>query len=86
MNSWAIAVVLIVGIVAFSRVMRARYDARNGFASDREGNAVGHTPREKELEREVEDLRERIHVLERIATSDRDAKQIAAEIEQLRDK
>ncbi|MCP5396227.1 MAG: hypothetical protein H6918_05750 [Sphingomonadaceae bacterium] len=86
MNSWAIAVVLIVAIGAITSTIRARMNAQNGYVSDRHGNPVGNAQREKELEREVEELRERIHVLERIATSDRDAKQIAAEIEQLRDK
>ena len=40
---------------------------------------------EKELQREVEDLRERIHVLERIATDGRHTNNLAAEIESLRD-
>ena len=52
---------------------------------------IGPTPREKELEGEVESLRERIQVLERIATDGNsldatETKRIAAEIEALRDK
>lgn len=43
------------------------------------------SPRELELQKEVEDLRERIQVLERIATDGRPAKALAAEIESLRD-
>ena len=43
-------------------------------------------PRELELQREVEALRERIHVLERIATDERHSRSIAAEIESLRDR
>jgi len=43
------------------------------------------SPREQELQKEVEGLRERIHVLERIATDGRPAKALAAEIESLRD-
>lgn len=43
------------------------------------------SPREIELEREVENLRERIHVLERIATDERRPRQLAAEIDSLRD-
>jgi C4-dicarboxylate-specific signal transduction histidine kinase len=45
----------------------------------------GPSPREQELEEEVTDLRERIKVLERIATEDRAAKRLSSEIEQLRD-
>jgi hypothetical protein len=49
------------------------------------------SPRENELEREVEALRERIHVLERIATDANSTKQrqtraLADEIESLRDR
>lgn len=42
--------------------------------------------RERELQREVEDLRERIKVLERIATDTNDTRALSAEIERLRDK
>jgi hypothetical protein len=42
------------------------------------------SPRELELQREVEDLRERIHVLERIATDEHKPQRLAAEIESLR--
>jgi hypothetical protein len=44
------------------------------------------SPRELELQREVEDLRERIHVLERIATDGRQTRELAAEIESLRER
>ncbi|MFM5924553.1 MAG: hypothetical protein ACKOPG_10245 [Novosphingobium sp.] len=42
------------------------------------------SPRETELEKEVESLRERIHVLERIATDGRKSRDLADEIESLR--
>ncbi|MCL6252210.1 hypothetical protein M3P36_14290 [Altererythrobacter sp. KTW20L] len=45
----------------------------------------GPSPRELELEEEVHDLKERLKVLERIATEDRAAKRLSSEIEQLRD-
>ncbi len=81
--SWATAVVIIVAIWG---VVQA-YRARSGIVSDKEGNQSA-LPRgnEEELGREVLELRERIKVLERIATSDRESKQIASEIENLRDK
>lgn len=53
-------------------------EAAAGFA------APAGTPREAELEREVEALRERVHVLERIATDGRQTHALAAEIESLR--
>ena len=39
-----------------------------------------------EVKREVEELRERVKVLERIATEDGDTKRLSAEIESLREK
>lgn len=42
-------------------------------------------PREAELEREVEQLRQRIAVLERIAIEERGGDRLAREIEALRD-
>ncbi|WP_336987127.1 hypothetical protein [Altererythrobacter aquiaggeris] len=81
--NWATALVIIVAIWG---VVQA-YRARSGIVSDKEGNQSA-LPRgnEEELEREVVELRERIKVLERIATSDRESRQIASEIENLRDK
>jgi hypothetical protein len=38
------------------------------------------------LQRELEELRERVKVLERIATEDRETKLLSAEIERLRDR
>ena len=43
-------------------------------------------PREAELQKEVEALRERVHVLERIATDGRTTRALADEIESLRDR
>lgn len=93
MSSWAIVAImamLIWGIVSMSR-------ARAGIVRDKHGNQT-LAPREDsgnraELEaarREISELRERIHVLERIATDAntgdaREQARIAAEIEALRD-
>ncbi|WP_427963571.1 hypothetical protein [Altererythrobacter sp.] len=87
--SWATAVVLIVLISAIAGVMRARSHG-GGRLRHRHGEAPP-SPREKELENEVESLRERIQVLERIATDGNsldasETRRIAAEIEALRDK
>ena len=64
------------------------YDSRNRHLSQgrsREDDDEPRAMREAELKAEIEHLRERLHVLERIATDDREAKRIAAEIEALRD-
>lgn len=60
-------------------------DLKQGITRDENGNIVRLDDGEKaELQREVEELRERVKVLERIATSDRDAKALSHEIDQLR--
>lgn len=89
--SWATAVVLIVLISAIAGVMRARHggDHRRQRRHERE-QAQLPSAREQQLEREVEDLRDRIKVLERITTEGHSAeasetRRIAAEIEALRD-
>jgi uncharacterized protein YlxW (UPF0749 family) len=92
MSSWAI--VAMVAIIVFGVVEYAK--ARAGIVTDENGNEK-IVPRDDarssaELEaarRELEDLRERIKVLERIATDSnssdaREQARIAAEIEALR--
>ena len=74
-------VVLIVAIVMITSVMRAKYShrRRGGIESD---------PAEKvetlRLKDEVQHLKERIHVLERIATDKEDT--LSRQIEELRDR
>jgi len=92
MSGWAIVVV--VAIVIWGIVEIAK--ARAGIISDEDGNetfvgkdnAAGKAELD-ETRREMEQLRERLHVLERIATDEntmdaRDRARIAAEIEALR--
>jgi hypothetical protein len=83
-----IAIVLIVAIVAFSRIYRERYRAMGrdrhdplppGFQS-----SMIPPPGDPALEREVADLRKRLEVLERIATEDRKTRELSDEIERLR--
>lgn len=84
MSFWT-AVVAIAAIIAFASMRIARYNS--GFDHRHRGTRGNlPSPREAELTREVEDLRDRIAVLERIATEDRHGKAIAAEIESLREK
>jgi len=84
---WAIAAVVMVAIVAFTEMQKAKHRARNGIALDWMGGEKPIAPPSNPaLEREVEELRERVKVLERIATEDRETKLLSAEIESLRSK
>ncbi len=91
MSGWAF--VAVVAIVVWGIVQLAK--ARSGITTDAEGNET-YVPRDnqsraeaEETRREIEQLRERLHVLERIATDKnsgeaRERARIAAEIEALR--
>ena len=90
MNLWT-AIVLLVLIGSVTKVLTARYRGQHGITADRDGNESYIDRRDPGAQREIEDLRERIRVLERIATDGnsldaRETKRIAAEIEALRDK
>lgn len=94
--------IAIIAIIAWALVSmnRAKYgyglrmrrrDRRMGLLDDETGGPALPSPRESEMEKELERLRERVKVLERIATdantSDyRHSRAIADEIESLRDK
>lgn len=87
MNFWT-AAIIIVAIWGFVQVYRTRH----GIIEDRHGNQSA-MPRADDpaLEREITELRERLKVLERIATDansaeSRETKAIADEIERLRDR
>ena len=91
MSFWS-AIVLIVLIGSVASVLQSRHRARHGITTDMMGNET-HPPKqqpddanERALQREVEELRERVKVLERIATDDRQRLGLADEIEKLRDK
>ncbi len=75
-------VVLIVGIVMVSSVLKARY----GVTKDRNGNEVIHRPdpEASRMKQEIGQLKERIAVLERLATDDNGARLLDREIEKLR--
>ena len=78
-------IIAIVAIVAFTVMRIVRYNTEHAHHRRHEGPVVDDAEKIA-LRREVEELRERIHVLERIATDGGEAKRIAAEIENLRDK
>ena len=89
--NWAEAVVLIVLISAIVQAARARHGGGRSRRHRDDGRVEqAKSARELQLEHEVDDLRERIHVLERIATDGnsidaRETRRIAEEIEALRD-
>ncbi len=86
MSFWT-AVVVIVAIIALTEVIKSKHRARHGITTDMMGNEKPIAPpTNPALEREVEELRERVKVLERIATEDRETKLLSAEIESLRGK
>ena len=76
--------------VAISRhkhgIVRTRKGERFAALPGDSENPALPSPRETELQREVDDLRERIKVLERITVDERQSRSVAAEIEALRDK
>jgi hypothetical protein len=84
MNWWtAIMIIAVVAILA--DLWKAKHRARHGILADEDGNERLAAQNDSALQREVEELRERVKVLERIATEDRDTKRLSAEIDSLRD-
>ncbi|MEZ5681758.1 MAG: hypothetical protein R3E14_10775 [Erythrobacter sp.] len=87
MSGWAI--VSVVAIVVWGVVQMVR--AKHGIVSTDRGEHIAKSRPDPEAQREIENLRERIKVLERIATDGNsldasETKRISAEIEALRDK
>ena len=85
MNLWT-AIVIIVAIIGLTEVWKAKLRARHGITTDVMGNEKPLPRDDAALKREIEELRERLKVLERIATEDRETKLLSAEIESLREK
>lgn len=86
-------ILLIIAMFCITKVLKARYQAKAGIVEDEAGNQTlvrqpvqQNDAENLRLKSEVEELRERLHVLERIATDGHEAKNLSAEIEQLRDK
>lgn len=83
MSFWtAIVVLFAIGCVTWLKAQRYR---ALGDRKATGGEGYDHTAREHELEREVEAMRKRIIVLERIATDEKRGSDLAREIESLRD-
>ena len=93
MTGWAL--VALVGIVIWGivQIYTRSHDHTLGVTRDEDGNPVFAPSRDdgeaREMRREVENLRERIRVLERIATDNnsldaRETRRLSAEIDALR--
>jgi hypothetical protein len=78
-------VVMIIAIVMITSVIKTRIRAKHGISEDRHGNEVVIAdPDAARLREEVKGLKERIAVLERLATDDNGARALDREIEKLR--
>jgi hypothetical protein len=82
--TWATAVVIIIALLVIGEIFKSKHRHRHGITTDAAGNEKIVERNDPALQREVEDLRERIKVLERIATEDRETKRLSAEIDALR--
>lgn len=87
MSFWTAAVV-IVAIISFTTMRIAYYNRRHGYGPD--ANRVADDGEKAALQRQVEEMRERIKVLERITTEANttgalQSRRVADEIEALRD-
>jgi hypothetical protein len=92
MSGWMIVAVVAIVMSGIVRIYKMRHDERRGIVRDEDDNPVALTrDDDARARRELEDLRERIKVLERIATDGntldaRETHRISQEIEALRDR
>ncbi len=78
-------IVLIVAITMIASVLKTRYRAMNGIVADEDGNErVATDPDAARLREEVKGLKDRIAVLERLATDENGPRALDREIEKLR--
>jgi|TARA_R110001606_G_scaffold374956_2_gene533026 cell division protein FtsL len=86
MNPFEMVVAIII-VVTIGKVLSTRYRAQNGIIEDQHGNEIAAQNRDSDrLQEEVKYLKERVAVLEKIATDDRGARELENEIEKLRDR
>ena len=85
MNLWEFILVISLAGMGYS-MWKSKHLAKLGAYEDDKGKIQRFdTGRESELEREVKELRERVKVLERIATDGRETRLLSDEIDKLRD-
>ena len=79
------AAIFIVAIVMIASVLKTRYRSMNGIVADEDGNErMAVDPDAVRLRHEMKGLKERIAVLERLATDENGPKALEREIEKLR--
>ncbi len=83
-------VIGIVLIVMVANVLKARYKAKHGILEDEDGNERlaqrADTGEAVRLREDVRALKERVQVLERVITDQRQTSDLSLEIEKLRDR
>lgn len=86
MNPFEMVVAIII-VITIGKVLSTKFRAQNGIAEDKDGNAmITSDPDSGRLKEEVTYLKERVAVLEKIATDGRGARELEDEIEKLRDR
>jgi osmotically-inducible protein OsmY len=91
MSGWMIVAIVAIVMSGIVRIYKMRHDERRGIVRDEDDRPVQFPRDDPAAQREIEDLRERIKVLERIATDGNtldasETQRIAREIEDLRDR
>lgn len=84
-------VVAIIAIITIGKIIQSKHQAKYGIIEDQDmlGNKIQRPANNAEtqaLQNEISELKERIQVLERIATDNSSAIDVSREIEALRDR
>ena len=91
MSGWAVVAIIAIVMSGLVKIYTSRHDGATGVIRDKDGNPVSLARQDdRETRREIEDLRERIKVLERIATDGNtldasETRRISREIDALRE-
>lgn len=84
-------VVAIIAIITIGKIIQSKHQAKYGIIEDQDmlGNKtqrLANNADTQALQNEISELRERVKVLERIATDNSNAIDVSREIEALRDR
>jgi len=86
MNPFEMVVAIII-VITVGKVLSTRMQARHSGSANNDGNGnTSEGPEASRLREEIKYLKERVAVLEKIATDDRGARELENEIEKLRDR
>lgn len=91
MTGWMVVAIIAIVMSGLVKIASIRRDERHGVIRDEDDNPVRFLQDDPAARREIEDMRERIKVLERIATDGNsldasETRRISQEIEALRDR